>query len=255
MLINTVLLERNRWNQGRIPSFAVSEWVNQFHKDGFTGIELWENHAAMAGKNEIEAIKNAPLPITIYNSYISLENNALEQRQNALEIIQLLQPSSVKFNMGGDIQRKEEYIKNLTEFHANLPDGCTLLCECHPGTIMEEPAQARAILEELSVPCSVIIHPFHASTSLSEWFEHTSDSITHAHVSLFMKGEFYKLADKPSLIQERLNQLSRFGFQGTFSLEFTEGVATASESIIGLYTNAIEDKAYLESRWKDMEDV
>ena len=53
--IGTILLERNRWTRDKKPTCLVSEWIPRFKEAGFDGMELWENHAALASSTELKA--------------------------------------------------------------------------------------------------------------------------------------------------------------------------------------------------------
>ncbi|MGY4690844.1 hypothetical protein [Salibacterium sp. K-3] len=246
IFINTVLLEKNRWEPGRPSSILVSEWIGDFKRDGFHGVELWENHALQASETEIRHIIESPLPIEIYNSYISLEDEYEKEREAAAAMINRLRAKRVKFNFGKDVARKEEYIRNVLHFKSLLPQDCELLCECHPGTILEDPAEAENVFKELALErLGAIIHPFHVEADPGLWLQHLGSAVTHAHVSLFDAGTFFQLKKRPDFVKERIRIMKEAGFGGTLSLEFTEGTATEEETPEKLYQHALEDLAFL----------
>ncbi|MYL51821.1 hypothetical protein GLW08_00565 [Pontibacillus yanchengensis] len=246
VLINTVLLEKNRWREARNPSLEVSEWLSRFHVDGFTGIELWENHVLKASNQEIRRLEQSKLPVQVYNSYVRFDDGYETERLQAAKMIQRLQPQSVKFNLGNNTKEIDTYLKNLEYWASQLPSECQLLCECHPGTIMEDPRMAKDIFTELNnSKYKAIIHPFHKNTDLQAWFDYVGARISHAHVSVFDNGTFFTLEERSPFVRNRFDQLKRNGFKGSYSIEFTSGVATERESIELVYQHAVQDKDFL----------
>ncbi|MEC3884008.1 TIM barrel protein [Halobacillus sp. HZG1] len=253
-LMNTVLFERNRWEPGRNPSLSVSEWMGRMKEDGFDGIELWENHALKSSDEEIEALKAHSLSVEIYNSYVSFDDDQDKEREEAAAMIHRLQPKQVKFNFGDSEASLDVYIRNLKEWEKQLPEDCELLCECHPGTVMEDPETARDVLEQLRpMDVKAIIHPFHAQVDLKGWFDHLEEKIVHAHVSLFKNHVFHALEEEPEFIQERLQILKDSNYRGSFSMEFTKGVAEADETPQEIYTHAVKDVSYLKRQLQKQE--
>ncbi|WLR49096.1 TIM barrel protein [Halobacillus litoralis] len=252
--INTVLLEKNRWEPGRNPSLRVSDWMGRMQSDGFDGIELWENHAMKNSEEEVEALKDHPLPIEIFNSYVGFDDDQEKERAEAAAMIRRLHPKRVKFNFGNSKASLNVYIRNFNDWKDQLPEDCELLCECHPGTVMEDPSTARELLEQLeSVGVKAITHPFHEQVNLNDWFNYLGDKIVHAHVSLFKDHAFHSLEDEPDLIHERLQILKERRYRGTFSMEFTKGVAEASETLQEIYAHAVKDFSYLKKQLQTQE--
>lgn len=253
-LMNTVLFERNRWEAGRTPSLRVSEWMGRMKADGFDGIELWENHALKSSNEEVRALKDHSLPVEIYNSYVGFDDDQDKERAEAAAMIGRLHPKQVKFNFGDSEASLDGYIRNLKDWKKQIPDYCALLCECHPGTVMEDPRTAREVLEQLApLEVKAVIHPFHVQVDLKGWFNHLGGKIAHAHVSLFKNGVFHALEEEPDFIQERLQMLKDEEYQESFSMEFTKGVAEADESAKDIYENAVRDFSYLRKQLQKQE--
>ncbi|WP_167449452.1 sugar phosphate isomerase/epimerase family protein [Halobacillus trueperi] len=245
-LMNTVMFERNRWEPGRNPSLRVSEWMGRMQSDGFDGIELWENHALKNSDEEVEALKDHSLPVEIYNSYVGFDDDQEKERAEAAAMIRRLHPKQVKFNFGDSEASLDVYIRNLKDWKEQLPENCDLLCECHPGTVMEDPNTAREVIEQLgTADVKAIIHPFHEQLNLNGWFDHLGEKIVHAHVSLFKNHAFHALEEESDFVHERLQILKERHYQGSFSMEFTKGVAEADETPQEIYAHAVKDFSYL----------
>ncbi|WP_221565866.1 hypothetical protein [Alkalihalobacillus sp. TS-13] len=240
--INTVLLEKNRWETERVPSIKVSEWVDTLISDDLDGIELWENHALKAEEGEVENLKHSSLPVKIYNSYVRFEEGFINERIQAAEMVNKLGAKKVKFNFGNEVTLRHDYIRNLLDWKTMLPLDCQLICECHPGTIMEDPLVVSEVFNDIGMDnLGAIVHPFHPQTDLQSWFDHIGAFIVHAHVSLYEEQSFHLLESKMDFVRDRLKILKDQNYEGSYSIEFTEGTASEFETPSLLYTNALRD--------------
>ncbi|QST01737.1 TIM barrel protein [Pontibacillus sp. ALD_SL1] len=246
ILLNTVLLEKNRWEDGQIPSIQVSKWVHAIKEEGFDGIELWQNHALKATDYERAELKHSDLSIDVFNSYIKFEDGYEQEREKIVNLVHELKCKAVKFNLGHSMEHINMYISHVKDMLNQLPDSCQLLCECHPGTIMEDPETAYQFLDQIgSNRVKAIIHPFHNQVNIEEWFQHLGSSITHAHVSLYNNKLFHLLSREESFVRKRITKLHEHQFTGSYSIEFTAGVASRDENTNEVFSNASEDHALL----------
>jgi len=241
--MGTVCLERNRWGS-REPSFPVSEWLPRFEADGFDGVELWENHFLAVDAAEQARLMGAGSAIAIYNSYAGFADEDAEGREKAAGAIALLKPAAVKYNVGGDARKPEEYRRNLLAWADQLPSDCRLLCECHPGTVLERLRDAVAFFADLDPErFGVIVHLNGDSDGPECWFKAFGKRIQHVHVQL--RGP----ENDPTVTVNRRRLDVGFaipgahGFEGSVALEFTRGIGR-DEEIGTLYANACTDLAY-----------
>jgi sugar phosphate isomerase/epimerase len=243
--IGSVLLEKNRWTEKKVPTFRVSEWVDRFAADGFDGVELWANHAAIA--SEVERLTSAACPISIFSSYVDFTDAAETERKDTAKNIKSLNCPRIKYNVGAVPIHWEAYQRNLQRWRDGLPDTATLLCECHPGTVIEEAVDAHRFFDEMGMNGhGIIVHPFSRMDSLVEWFETFGSAIQHAHLQLRdEKDQFIRFDRQPERVREALRIMKDYGFQGSFTLEFTEGTRQPGENIEDLYRNALRDLACL----------
>jgi sugar phosphate isomerase/epimerase len=248
----TVLLEPNRWTPEKIPTFKVSEWTAAIRDAGFAGLELWENHAALADSEEQAALLRMSLPVTLFNSYCTFDDAGAEGRQRAADFVRRFGARGVKFNFGNDAVRTDEYIRNLRAWADALPADCRLLCECHGGTVLETPDQAALRLAPLAGRVEIIVHAFAGERdTLQQWLDLFGTAVTHVHVAgLRGKWPMIRLADMADEARERLALLQAVGFSGTWTLEFTGGVAQSPEDRHALLANAAGDLAFLREHWR-----
>ncbi len=244
--IATVLLEKNRWEDDRQqPSYLVSEWMGRFAEAGFDGVELWENHAKLCGPEELAAIEACPLPVAVFSSYAKMDNEGQAARDKAVELTKRLGAAGVKFNVQRDPSRRGIYMKNLKAWRTQFPSEVSLLCECHSGTILEEPAEARKFFDEIGPnDWGVIIHPFRAPETVKTWFEQFGPAVTHAHLQMRDGRKLLRLDRKPDRAKQAIRILREEGFCGSFTLEFTEGIGPG-EKIEELFRNATIDLEFL----------
>lgn len=244
----TILLEKNRWREGKQPSVRVSEWLPRIAQAGFDGIELWENHAAKADQAETAAIAGHKLPVRVFNTYADFARSGQTHRAAAARLAAHLGATGVKFNFGPDPNLLQEYIGCARAWAALFPANVRLLCECHEGTVMEQPSLAKQVFESLGDPrFQAIVHPFSDQPhSLEEWFSVIGPRITHAHAQIRdAEGKWRRLDNSPAHIRANLRLMKEAGFQGSFTLEFTEGVGAAEENIEELFTNALNDYGFI----------
>lgn len=250
IFIGTILLEKNRWSQEKQPTYQVSEWLERFQADGFSGMELWENHAALAGADEVSRLANAAFPVAVFNSYCTFDAAGRENRERAAQLAKRLNAQAVKFNLGGQPEQQAEYVENAAAWRNILPDGIRLLCECHAGTIMQTPEKAQEIFAIWGDhQFQAIVHPFTTPhDELRRWFTCLGSRITHAHVQIRdQNGAMRGLGYNQALVTETLHIMREEGFQGSFTLEFTEGTRQPDENIAGLYAAALQDLQLLRS--------
>ncbi|MEI6148018.1 MAG: hypothetical protein WCS01_02900 [bacterium] len=245
--LGTVLLESNRWTPEKKPTFKVSEWAASIRDAGFAGLELWENHAAQADEPEQAALCRMPLPVALFNSYCTFDDAGAQGRHRVANFVRRFGASGVKFNFGNESARENDYVRNLLAWAGDLPADCRLLCECHGGTLLETPDQAARILAPLAGRVEIIIHPFAGErTTLQEWLTCFGSAVTHVHVAALRgKWPMLRLVDMADEAKARLDMLRAAAFSGSWTVEFTGGVAQSPEDRRSLLANAAGDLVFL----------
>jgi sugar phosphate isomerase/epimerase len=251
----TVALEKNRWGS-KVPSIQISEWIPRIAEAGFDGIELWENHCESVSETERQAIKK--IPVKIFNSYCSFTEVGAPDRTRASLSSGFYGCGGMKWNVGNEVDRREEYLRNASAMAAKLPRGFRFSCECHPGTILETPPQAKAFLDDLAAPTEkggaairAIIHPLSGLIEISDWFDALGDRIDHAHIQMRnAENKFIALADDEAKVKKQLSYMKSRGFRGTWSIEFVKGTGLPDETPEGLFKQACDDRKLLASLWK-----
>ncbi len=243
-LIGSVCLERNRWGS-RMPSFAVSDWLPRFSADGFDGVELWQFHYTAADNSERVRLEQAAPLLPIYNSYIGFDDADAPARKDAVEIISRLGSCGVKYNVGENPDLLTEYRLNLLSWVEALPASCRLLCECHPGTILETPEAAASFFADLDPErFGVIVHVGNATTEgVASWFDAFGARVWHLHMQCRTTELDPETPAGRAALGASLAVVKSQGFTGSVTLEFTRGIGR-DEDIEALYANVCADMRY-----------
>jgi sugar phosphate isomerase/epimerase len=244
----TVCLERNRWGS-RSPSFCVSDWLSQFSTDGFDGIELWENHYFGADEDEQAKLRDARGFISVFNTYVGFTNAAEEvaRRRKVAELIGQLAAPAVKYNLGADPACLGDYRRELLSWSRLLPDTCSMLCECHPGTVLESSDRAAAFFADLDPGrFGVIAHAKGDAASLQQWLLAFGPRVRHLHLQ-FREPEDAMVQGR-SRLAPCVEVLRRHHYEGTASIEFTRGIGR-TEQIEAIYAAAVEDAQSYRRAW------
>ncbi len=246
--IGTILLEPNRWKRPeKTPSYRVSEWVSRFKAAGFDGMELWQYHATRCGEEELQALEGSDFPAAVFNIYSTFTDAEMEEVAELTALAGRLGTGGVKFNVGAEHERRDEYLANLRRWKETLPAGARPLCECHPGTIIEEPEAARRFFDELGGEgWEIIVHPFSRPESLAPWLELFGAAVTHAHLQMRDdERKVIRFDRRPDTARRALDMLGEAGFSGSYALEFAEGTGADGENIEDLFRNAVDDQGFL----------
>jgi len=245
--IGTILLELSRWASPKTATYRVSEWLDRFQEAGFDGMELWEYHATLAPPEELGLLEASKFPVSVYNTYCSFDDASESDRRQAAEMIERFGAGGVKYNVGRESARRDEYIRNVRKWDASLPENCRLLCECHGGTIVQEPSDAAKFFDDLGLDSQIIVHCFMQDLGrLKEWFSALGASVAHAHVQMQGEnGRNARLSKNPAHVKEALHIMREEGYRGSFTLEFTEGTRAPDENMEDLWQAALSDLHFL----------
>ena len=249
--LSTGLLESARWSRDKHPRLKLSQWIPAIRAAGFDGLELWENHILKATEDEVAAVYDSGFPIAVWNSYAGFDDGEAASREATLKAASESGAGAIKFNLGNDLDRLPVCLINLIDFARKLPRNVALFCECHANTVLEHVEDAAPILLEINerIPVKVIVHPFNDEfPPVDGWFDALGPLIVHAHVQTRHPVDLARILSirsKKKLVREVLERMRDRGYDGTFSLEFTEGIRTAADEPETLMKVAAEDLLFL----------
>ncbi len=250
----SILLEPSRWMSGRVPSLRVSEWSERAARAGFEGWELFESHYVLASEAERSALQSGPLAVRVFNSYAVFDDAGESERANACAAARALRVGAMKFNVGNMPAHAAEYRRAIAASAATLGDDARLWCECHSGTLFEQPERLVDFgAHGREWPFDVIIHPFLLGPEeIVRWGRLLGPRIRHAHVQMRAREDsrrFLQLADDAARARECLAALREAGFAGSFSLEFAAPTGRRDDEPESLFAAACRDLEFLRQEW------
>lgn len=249
VLLGTVALEPNRWgalSSDRAPTIGCEDWLARAVEAGFDGVELWEHHATRVDDAEVERLRASELPVRIFNSYVSLDEEDDASRLSAARWLDRLGCEGIKYNVGADAGAEGDYIARLRRWSEAIRGDVRLICECHGGTLGETPAVAARILEDAGPAdrFQALVHLGDDLSHIDAMFEALGARISHVHVN-FLRQKAPLLEDIADDVLERVARLREFGFLGSWTLEFTHGVLGADDCVATTLEAAVRDLRFL----------
>ncbi len=247
--LGTIALEPNRWST-RVPSIDASVWTDRATGSGFDGVELWEPHFRDADADVQARMRERRDAVAIFNTYLLPENGTDEAWAQCADTCQQLEVQAVKFNFGRDRERSAEYVSALRRVQRFFPPEIQLLCECHPGTVAEQPEDALALLSEPGLEhMQIICHPFLiGEAKLERWISCFGSRIGHVHVQVRNENrEIIRVKDRMDHVRRQISLLSQHGYAGSWTVEFVYGTSGADDVPELLFQRACEDRSVLAS--------
>lgn len=232
VLLGTVAIEPNRWGMARdggFPVTVVSDWLPAIAAAGFDGVELWERHATFVDDAEVERIANGPVPVTVFNGYALWDEPDPTARDDTAIWVHRLGATGVKFNVGNDPSSRDAYVERIERFAERTGAGVRLLCECHGGTLAEDPAVAAAMFEDvgLAAQLQAIVHLGRRPTDETKVFmDVLGDRVGHVHLQLADESPETDPAVLAADLRAGVELLRSFGFDGSWTIEFAYGRMT-----------------------------
>jgi len=227
--------------------------LERFKADGFDGVELWEFHYLAAEEAEQERLVAEAAPVAIYNSYVGFTDEESEARAKAAEAIVRLGAGAVKYNFGNDAAKLDEYRRNLLAWAEQLPSACRLLCECHPGTVLEKLEDAVAFFEELDPQrFGVIAHVSGDAEGVETYFSAFNSRVQHIHMQMRDPDSDTSVPANRPPWDACFDVVKRHGYRGSVAIEFSRGIGR-DEDMETIYRNACVDMAYCREKLAEVD--
>lgn len=248
---STVALEKNRWTPDKIPSYNASTYVKKAVKDGFAGVELWENHFHLADDAEKNRLITSGAEY-IFNTYFNLAEGMTDNIKAVADAINTLGAVALKFNFannkfGTDKDALMSQRDTLLRFADMIPGNVKLLCECHPMTPLEVPEVAAEMFYTLDERFGAIVHLNSETEFVKKIYECYGDRVCHIHSSARLPNKvFIRLCEKSEVIDTNMNFMLSKGFNGTITTEFVK----EDPNLDICYENALIDREYLLNLYK-----
>jgi hypothetical protein len=211
-----------------------------FHQGRLSSIELWEFHYLLADESEKQKLTEVEIPI-LYNSYVGFTDEDAEARSKAAEAINKLQSHALKYNIGNDLEKFEEYRNNLISWSEEIHPDCRILCECHGGTLLEDLDTAIKFHKDLDPKrFGIIQHPAGNLESFKKWQNAFPGQIEQLHMQFRTPESNPSTPECRESLKSLANYLKDQNFKGKLTIEFTRGIGR-DEEIDEIYENACSD--------------
>lgn len=252
VLLGTVAIEPNRWSTidpSGAPVADLAHLADPLAAAGIDGLEVWERHIP-TDATDARALADQLPPIVVLNSYVSFDSEDATALQTVVGRVDATGTRAVKFNVGNDRSKEADYIQRVSQLRRMLPSEVVLLCECHAHiSIAEEPEVAARLLSSVGPPESVgaIVHTHEPVEHIRARFDAYGDRIHHVHVNFLDQSTMTVpvLADRREELTQKVQLLRELGFDGSWTLEFVEGVLTERDDPAVMLDRAVEDLAVL----------
>ena len=212
---------------GGHPLTRVSEWLSTIADAGFDGLELWERHARSVPDEELDALLASDIPIRILSCYTSWDDSDDSIRAETASWIERVGAQGVKFNVGSDPDSVGDYTERLRRFEAEVPNDARLLCECHFGTVAEDPAVARDMFDSVAdadrLGAIVHVHPI-ARDEWSEPLGVLGDRVRHVHVQVAEVPQSTSADELSEALRPAAEAIGAASPHATWTIEFSHGM-------------------------------
>lgn len=253
VLLGTVAIEPSRWDRAAVPAAPIRlvEWLDAISDAGFDGLEVWERHLTGASSADVEDVLAHRLPVTVLNSYVSLDEPEEAGRLAVSDWVRRTGATGVKFNVGADTSAEGAYAERIAAWLEDLPETASLLCECHHRiSIAEDPVVAARVFDAAGSPdrLGAIVHTHDGDDHVRACFDAYGDRIRHVHVNHLRFADGLTAPGLDEIRQEleaKVALLRSFGFEGTWAIEFVRGVSTADDRPEVTVPQAASDLAVL----------
>lgn len=252
VLLGTVALEANRWgtvDPSGEPLTDVAEWVDAIAAAGFDGLELWERHLPV-DRDAAAPLLAGPLPVTVFNSYVSFDDDDPALRGGVAERVARCGSRAVKYNVGADPTRLDAAAERARTWLDQLPPETAILCECHEGTATADaPTAAARFFDVIGKADRVqaIVHTHDDADELRAKFDAYGDRITHVHVNYLDPSILSAppLAERRAELAATTRLLDELGFARSWTIEFVHGLLTDHDEPGPLLDQAAADLTVL----------
>ena len=190
-------------------------------------MELWERHARSVPDEELDALLASDIPIRILSCYTSWDDPDDSIRAETAAWIERVGAQGVKFNVGSDPDSIGDYTERLRRFEAEVSDDARLLCECHFGTVAEDPAVARAMFDAVADAdrLGAIVHV--QPIARDEWSEPLGvlgDRVRHVHVQVAEVPQSTSADELSEALRPAAEAIGAASPHATWTIEFSHGM-------------------------------
>ena len=275
LLLNTIMLEPNRWTEEKHLTRPLTTLLPIIHQAGFLNLEIWQYHLFDCNQRSVEAIKSQlselgmKAPVLGAYPQLHLEGNAGETELTRLGLLvnsaKLLECSVFKIFAGriastdADAAVRRISVERMIRLADWLAvHGITLTLETHGNTLCDTLDSTSRLLDELDSASNIDIcfQPYveDDTDAAIEAFDTLRDRVSHLHLQNRLSDGSVSLLENGTWTDMRrfLPHVKAAGFNGFACLEFTADIIPAEGSTFDLHqviANAQRDRNFVAQVW------
>lgn len=273
LLLNTVMLEVNRWTQDHLLTARLVDLLPGIKGAGFDALEVWQYHLSRMDRLELEALigrlDDLKMRMDVLGVYPLLHQTGSEGEAAAaladrmVDCAALLNARIVKVFAGrvpsaeADEACRARSVERLREIAERVEKhGMELTAETHGNTLADTTESTLRLSDELSdLPnFGICYQPYtfaDTDAAMAE-YDAVADSVRHVHLQNRDEKGNCRLPDGWLDYRRLLSHIKGAGFTGPLSLEFTAGLFPPEGEAFDVQIvldNAEKDRVFVEEVW------
>ena len=275
LLLNTVMLEVNRWTQDHQLTAPLIDLLPGIKRAGFNALEVWQYHLSRLDRAELDALihrlDELDMRVDVVGVYPLLHQTGPEAdaattlAERMVDYTALLNANVVKAFAGrvasGDADeacraRSVAQLRKIAEQAAKHDMGMTV--ETHGNTLADTTESTVQLLDELSdvLNLGICYQPYtfkDTDAALAE-YDAVAHAVRHVHLQNRDDDGNCRLPDGWLDYRRLLTHIRAAGFTGPLSLEFTAGLFPSEGEpfdVQVILDNAEKDRAFVEEVWNE----
>ena len=273
ILLNTVMLEVNRWTADHQLTIPLIDLLPALKEAGFDALEIWQYHVSPMDRPEFDGLlarlTELGMETHILGVYPLLHQTGPEGKEAASQAARMVEYAArlradiVKIFAGrvasadADEACWERSLTRLRDIAERAADhGMLLTVETHGTTLADTVESAARLLHEMSDVGNLAIcyQPYNfqdTDAALSE-FDAVAQHVKHVHLQNHDEKGNCRLTEGFLDYRRLLPHIKRSGFDGPLSLEFTTGIFPAEGETFQaqvVIDNAAKDRDFVIEVW------
>ena len=243
--LSTFLLEKNRWN-GKGPSVQLTEWFEPAAEAGFRGLEIWSPHLYFTSRSDWDLLRiqsqETDLPVVFLDAGIPFDNSdkCRKQQDSLAEAAGFFAPQGIKFSPEALLP---DNLSKAADWARDLPRDVFMVASFHETP---KPGVIPSLRRMLGSRFRCAFNPFAQSLKeLEASLKEAERTVINMGVRVNSGTKYFALRDNPKSCEEVVALVRKLGFNGSWTLECTEGVGVPGEDMDALFDESEEDMNYL----------
>ncbi len=275
ILLNSILLEANRWSADKTPQRPLAELLPAVHRAGFSALEIWQYHASSLDVRGLSylgtQLREHGLSSVGLGAYPFLHLEGPEGDEATTQLGRLIAyaaslgvtvfkifPGRVPSAQANETTWATSVIR-LRGLAQQLADRhIELTLETHGNTLCDTPESTIRLLDDLKDlgNIGICFQPYtdQDTDAAIAFYDTLAPHVRHVHLQNRTHNACCLLSEGDWIDYRRLlPHIKASGFDGPLSLEFTADMATPEDAnfdVTKVLDNAAQDRDFVLETWK-----